>query len=155
MSEEIDELIEDEYAAQQEEASHIQTVEINGENEKKTDIEVSALLIDISETLRLLSEQMIRLNEVTKSLPETVAALRKTTEAVRCISNELPIMVREQCLEEYKKILANAVKNYNQMQKSILRWQKSIECTNVSHLSIITISAVLTPLILILTLALK
>ena len=34
MSAEIDELIEDEYAAQQERASHIQTVEINGENDK-------------------------------------------------------------------------------------------------------------------------
>ena len=35
MNAEIDELIEDEYAAQQEGASHIQTVEINRENKKK------------------------------------------------------------------------------------------------------------------------
>jgi len=155
MSEEIDELIEDEYAAQQEEASHIQTVEINGENEKKPDIEVSALLIDISETLRLLSEQMIRLNEVTKTLPETVVALRTTTEAVQCISIELPTMVREQCLEEYKKILANAVKNYNQMQQSILKWQKSIEKELVVRYKLITISAILTPTLLLLNLIFK
>lgn len=153
MDTEIDELLEDEYAAQQEEAQHIQPVEINGENQKKPDIEISALLIDISETLRLLSEQMMRLNEVTRTLPETVAALRTTTEAVQCISNELPAIVREQCLEEYKKILANAVKNYNQMQKGADKWQKSIERRNVSYL--ITISAVITPLLLVLTLSLK
>ncbi len=127
MSAEIDELIEDEYAAQQERASHIQTVEINGENDKKIELEVSALLVDISETLRLLGEQMMRLNEVTKAFPETITALRTTTEAIQCISTELPTRVREQCLEEYKKILANAVKNYNQMQKAADKWQQSLE----------------------------
>ncbi|MGE1063592.1 hypothetical protein NXG27_13355 [Megasphaera paucivorans] len=155
MSRTIDELIEDEYAAQQEGVSHIQTIEINGENEKKTDIEVSALLIDISEILRLLSEQMIRLNEVTKSLPETVAALRTTTEAVQCISNELPTIVREQCLEEYKKILGNAVKNYNQMQKASDRWQKSLDKKQEKRFEIITISAIVTPVLLILLISLK
>ena len=111
MSAEIDELLEDEYATQQEGILHIQNAEVNRENEKKPGIEVSALLIDISETLRFLNEQIMRLNEVTKTLPETVAALRRTTEAVQSIASGLPTMVREQCLEEYKKILANAVNN--------------------------------------------
>jgi len=150
MSAELDEVLEDEYAVQQEGESHIQTVEVNGENEEKPDIEVSALLIDISETLRFLSEQMIRLNEVTKALPETVFALRTTTEAVQCISHELPAVVREQCLEEYKKILANAVKNYKQMQKAGDKWQKSTEERQVKKMKIITISAVLTPALLLL-----
>ena len=150
MSGEIDELLEYEYAAQQEVASHIQTIEINGENERKLDIEVSALLIDISETLRLLNEQIMRLNEVTKTLPETVAALRRTTEAVQSIASGLPTMVREQCLEEYKKILANAVNNYKQMQKAGDRWQKSTEEQQVKKIKIITISAVLTPALLLL-----
>ncbi|WP_432718728.1 hypothetical protein [Pectinatus frisingensis] len=150
MSAEIDELIEDEYAAQQEGASHIQTVEINGENEKKIELEVSALLIDISETLRLLSEQIIRLNEVTKVLPEAVSALRTTTEAVQCISTELPTMVREQCLEEYKKILANAVKNYNQMQKAAEKWQKSIDEKRVGIFKMITSSVILIVILLLL-----
>ena len=127
MDTEIDELLEDEYAAQQEEAQHIHPIEVNGKNEKKPDAEISTLLIDISETLRLLSEQMMRLNEVTRTLPETVAVLRTTTEAVQCISNELPAIVREQCLEEYKKSLANAVKNYNQMQSSAEIWRKSVK----------------------------
>lgn len=51
----------------------------------------------------------MRLNEVTETLPETVAALRTSTEAAQCISNELPGMVREQCLEEYKKIFTKRI----------------------------------------------
>ncbi|MDU2066527.1 MAG: hypothetical protein E6713_17050 [Sporomusaceae bacterium] len=155
MRAEIDELIEDEYAAQQEGESHIQTVEINRENEKKADIEVTALLIDISETLRLLSEQIMRLNEVTKTLPETVSALRLTTEAVQCISNELPAMVRKQCLEEYKKILANAAKNYNQMQRNAFKWQKYIEIEKRDWFRIIITSAIVTPILLLLNLIWK
>lgn len=150
MSAEIDELLEDEYATQQEGILHIQNAEVNRENEKKPGIEVSALLIDISETLRFLNEQIMRLNEVTKTLPETVAALRRTTEAVQSIASGLPTMVREQCLEEYKKILANAVNNYKQMQKAGDRWQKSTEEQQVKKIKIITISAVLTPALLLL-----
>ena len=45
MSAEIDELLEDEYATQQEGILHIQNAEVNRENEKKPGIEVSALLI--------------------------------------------------------------------------------------------------------------
>ena len=155
MNAKIDELLEDEYAAQQEDTPHIQTVEINGENEKKPDIEVSALLIDISETLRLLSEQMMRLNEVTKVLPETVTALKTTTEAVQCISNELPVMLREQCLEEYKKILSNAVENYNQMRKTVYKWQKSITEDYTGNFKLITISALVTPILLLANLIFK
>ena len=155
MSAEIDEVLEDEYAAQQAGATDIQIVEIKKENEKKPAIEVSALLIDISETLQLLSEQMMCLNEVTKTLPETVAALRTTTESVQCISNELPAMVREQCLEEYKKILANAVKNYNQMKKTADKWQISIEKERYGRYKLITISAILTPSLLFLNLIFK
>jgi hypothetical protein len=155
MDREIDELFEDEYAAQQMEAQQIHSLEVNSENENKAEMEISALLIDISETLQLLNEQMIRLNEVTKILPETVAALKTTTEAVQYISNELPAMVREQCLEEYKKILANAVKNYNQMQKASDRWQKSLDEKKNQKLKIITIAAIVTPVLLILLLSFK
>ena len=155
MDTEIDELLEDEYAAQQEGARHLQPLEIDGKNEKKTDIEVSSLLIDISETLRLLSEQMMRLNEVTKTLQETVSALRSTTEAVQCISNDFPSMVREQCLEEYKKILANAVKNYNQMKNAAEIWGESIEEKGVGCFRLIVISSVVTPVLLILMLISK
>lgn len=155
MDTEIDELLEDEYAAQQMEARHVHSSEVNSENGNKAEMEISALLVDISEILRLLSEQIIRLNEVTKILPETVAALRTTTEAVECISNELPAMVREQCLEEYKKIFANAVKNYNQMQKASDRWQKSLDKKKEKRFEIITISAVVTPVLLILLISLK
>lgn len=134
MSGEIDELIEDEYAAQQEEAEHIHPVKINSENKKKSEIEVGVLLVDISETLRLLNDQIVLLNATTKILPETVSTLKTMTESVQCIANELPSMVREQCLEEYKKILANAVKNYNQMQKSAYKWQNVIERRSTRYL---------------------
>lgn len=155
MRAEIDELLEDEYAAQQDGAWHIQTIEVNEENAKKPELEVSALLIDISETLRLLNEQMMRSNEVTKILPETVAVLRRTTEAVQGIAGELPAIVREQCLAEYKKILDNAVKNYNQMQKAAAKWQLSIEEGKDRRYKLITISAILTPSLLFLNLIFK
>jgi len=155
MSEETDELLEAEYMEQQEVVSNIQSVEINWGKEKKPEIEVSALLIDISETLRLLSEQMVCLNEVTKTLPETVAALQTTTESVQCISSELPDMIRKQCLEEYKKILANAVKNYNQMQKAAYQWQRSIGERGDRIFWLITISAITTLILLLLNLFLK
>lgn len=113
------------------------------------------LLIDISETVRLLSEQMVCLNEVIKTLPETVAALQTTTESVQCISSELPDMARERCLEEYKKILANTVKNYNQMQKDAYQWQKSIGKRDDRRFWLITISAIATLILLLLNLFLK
>ncbi|WP_196591933.1 hypothetical protein [Pectinatus frisingensis] len=155
MDVEISETLEDEYMAQREVALHIHPVEIQAKNEKKRETEISALLIDISETLRLLSEQIGRLNEVTKTVPETVAALKKTTEAVQSIANELPAIVREQCLEEYKKILANAVKNYNQMQKAADKWQKSIDEKQVGIFKILTASAIITPILLLLNLLFK
>ena len=155
MGVEIAELLEDEYAAQQEGALHIQTSVINGGNEKKPEPEVAALLADISETLRLLNEQIVLFNAITKILPETVSALKTTTEAVNSIANELPIMVREQCLEEYKKILANAVKNYNQMQKRVVHWQTSIQKEWVGSYKLIAISAILTPMLLFLLLISK
>lgn len=155
MNAEIDALLEDEYAAQHEGEPHIHPVEVKMENDKRLETEVSALLIDISETLRLLNEQMIRLNEVTKTLPETVTALRTTTEAVQCISNELPAMVREQCLEEYRKILDNAVGNYNQMRKTVYKWQKSIAENYTENFKLITISALVTPILLLANLIFK
>lgn len=155
MSAEIDELLEEKYAAQQEGATDIQIVEIDGKNEGKTDIEVSSLLIDISETLRLLNEQMIRLNEVTKTLPETVYALKTTTEAVQSVANELPAMVREQCLAEYKKILENAVKNYNRMQKAMVNWQKSMTEKWFLQIKLLVASAIVTPIVLFLSLIFK
>lgn len=155
MDMEIDELLEDEYTAQQEDASHIHPVEIQAKNEKKREPEVSALLIDISETLRLLNEQIIQLNEATKILPETVSALKTTTEAMQCISNELPAMIREQCLEEYKKILSNAVENYNQMRKTVYKWQKSITEDYTGNFKLITISALVTPILLFANLIFK
>lgn len=155
MDTEIDELLEDEYAMQQMEAQHIHSAEVNSENENKAEIEISALLVDISETLRLLSEQMIRLNEVTEILPETVAALRTTTEAVQCISNELPAMIHEQCLEEYKKIIANAVKNYSQMRKSAAKWQRSIDKDQVGMFRLLATAELVTLLLLLLNFVLK
>ena len=118
-------------------------------------MEISALLVDISETLRLLSEQMVRLNEITKTVPETVAALKTTTEVVQCIANELPIMVRGQCLEEYKKISENAVKNYNQMKKAADKWKKSVEEDRKLRLQLIAISAIVTPILLLINLFIR
>lgn len=41
----------------------------------------------------------------------------------------MPELVHEKCLEEYKKIVSNAAKNYNQLQKSVTNWHKTLEKT--------------------------
>lgn len=163
MEDRMDESLEDEYAAQQDGRAVKQVLkELTAETEKemakeKREIEksVSVLLVDISETLQLLSEQMGRLDEVTKTLPKTVAALTATTETVQCLANNLPTMIREQSLEEYKKVLDNAVKNYNQMRKSAAKWQKSIETERAGRFRMIMISAIVTPVFLLLNLIFK
>lgn len=155
MNAKIDELLDVEYAAQQEEALTSLPIEINRENEKKIELRAEQLLVDISDTLRLMNEQMIILTEVTKDLPETVLALKSTTEAVQEIAKELPVMVREQCLAEYKMIFANAVKNYNQLQNAIEKWQRDIKKRQLGTSNLFVFLAVITPLLVILNLLLK
>ncbi len=151
---EVDDQLEAEYAAQQE-GELLQEENADKKQGIAAGAEITALLVDISEMLRLLNEQMIRLNEATQTLPETVAALKMTTTAVQCIASELPATVQEQCLAEYKKVLENAVKNYNQMQKAAEKWQRSIEERKRSGFKIITVSAILTPALLVLLLILR
>ncbi|WP_196602396.1 hypothetical protein [Pectinatus frisingensis] len=157
MDEKMDESLEDEYVAQQEIEPQEQSAEVDWEEENRQELEksVSVLLVDISETLRFLSEQVIRLDEATKNLPKMIDTLTATTATVQCIASELPTMVREQCLEEYKKILDNAVKNYKQMQKAADKWQKSVEQEHAGRFRLITISAIVTPVLLFLNMIFK
>ena len=74
---------------------------------------------------------------------------------MQCIANDLPAMVREQCLEEYKKILENAVKNYSQMRTSAAKWQRSIDKDQVGMLRLIVIAVLVTPLLLLVNFVLK
>ncbi|KMO86314.1 hypothetical protein AB840_08805 [Megasphaera cerevisiae DSM 20462] len=157
MDEKMDESLEDEYVAQQEIEPQEQSAELDWEEEKRQELEksVSVLLVDISETLRFLSEQVTRLDEATKNLPKMIDTLTATTATVQCIASELPTMVREQCLEEYKKIFDNAVKNYKQMQKAADKWQKSVEQEHDGRFRLITISAIVTPVLLFLNMIFK
>ena len=154
MDVEFDDQLEAEYAAQQEEELQKQANQ-DKRQELEYSSEFAAILVDISEMLGLLNEQMLRLNEVTQTVPEAVTSLKMTTTAIQSIASELPIIVQEQCLEEYKKVLENAVRNYNQMQKSAEKWQKSIEEKKQIEFRIITASAIVTPVLMVLLVFLK
>lgn len=154
MDVEFDDQLEAEYATQQEEELQQQADQDKGQ-ELEYSSEWATVLVDISEMLRLLNEQMLRLNEVTQTVPEAVASLKMTTTAIQGIASELPITVQEQCLAEYKTVLENAVRNYNQMQKAAEKWQKSIEEKKQSSFRIVTASAIVTPALLVLLLILR
>ena len=85
----------------------------------------------------------------------TVVTLKTVTIIIQGIASELPATVQEQCLAEYKKVLENAVRNYNQMQKSAEKWQKSIEEKKQIEFKIITASAIVTPVLMVLLVFLK
>ena len=58
-------------------------------------------------------------------------------------------------MEEYKKILDNAVKNYKQMQKAADKWQKYVQQEHAGRFRLITISAIVTPVLLFLNMIFK
>lgn len=140
--EEVDSSIDDEYAEQLNDDIAISDEETNVQNS----------LQDISETLKLLQERMKEFNEVVADFSAIMKSLKTTTYSLESIANVLPTEVHNQCLEEYKKIVNNAVKNYQKFHKSANDYQKSLEENYQKNLTWVTISAIITPTLMLLIL---
>ena len=66
------------------------------------------------------------------SAPPTISNISLVIEKLETITADMPKVVYEQCLASYKKIVQNAVKNYQEFQKSAAAWQKKVESKNQS-----------------------
>lgn len=106
-------------------------------------------LQDISDTLHLLKEQIAVLSENINSLPPQTRAINAAADNLHSVAGDLSRQIHNDCLAEYKKIIENAARNYSQLQKSADRWQKSLSDERESTLKLIKISAMITPLLLL------
>lgn len=146
--------IEDEYIAQQSIGFDKSENLLEGEKQSEQE-KISLLLVDISETLKILQEQMTTFNKIVNVLPETIQELITTTTNLRALTDQLPMIVHKQCLDEYKKIVNNAVKNYQQFRRSTDSWQKSLGQNHEKKFNWIMISAIITPVLLLLNILFK
>lgn len=137
--EELDEVTE-QYIEQSQECNEPPKI-----SDLKHEEDISLLIKNISGILLILQEQM-------QTLPKTIEVLSKATENLTEISKDLPEIVYEQSLNEYKKIVNNAVKNYKVFQKDTIRWQSSLKADNENDLKWIKRSAFITPILLLLLL---
>lgn len=113
------------------------------------------LLTDISDTLQLLTTHLNEYRQLTEKLQQQVEKYNASTQKLEQITENMPELVREKCLEEYKKIVSNAAKNYNQLQKSVTNWHKTLEKDHDRMFKWISISSVLTPILLLILIILQ
>lgn len=109
------------------------------------------LLESISQTLKVLEEQTTQLSIQVESLSE----LNTTIVNLRQISDNLSQQVYTDCLSEYKKIINNASKNYNQMQKAANSWQKRVITEQEQTFKLMKYSSLITPILLVLIIILQ
>jgi hypothetical protein len=144
---------EEEYNKQQEE-----DISIKQNEPKKTSAE-DEILINISSILKRLSDEnakhqalIEKLTHQVQQINDSSVNLKKTSDE---IINTMPKIVHEKCLDEYKKIVNNAAKNYNQLQKSIVSWHKNLEKDHDRMFKWISISSILTPVLLLILILLQ
>ena len=144
---------EEEYNKQQEE-----DISIKQNEPKKTSAE-DEILINISSVLKRLSDEnakhqalIEKLTHQVQQINDSSVNLKKTSDE---IINTMPKIVHEKCLDEYKKIVNNAAKNYNQLQKSIVSWHKNLEKDHDRMFKWISISSILTPILLLILILLQ
>lgn len=144
---------EEEYNKQQEE-----DISIKQNEPKKTSAE-DEILINISSVLKRLSDEnakhqalIEKLTHQVQQINDSSVNLKKTSDE---IINTMPKIVHEKCLDEYKKIVNNAAKNYNQLQKSIVSWHKNLEKDHDRMFKLISISSILTPVLLLILILLQ
>lgn len=107
------------------------------------------LLTDISDTLQLLTTHLNEYRQLTEKLQKQVEEYNISAKKLEQVTENMPELVHEKCLEEYKKIVSNAAKNYNQLQKSVTNWHKTLEKDHDRMFKWISISSVLTPILLL------
>lgn len=136
---------EDEYSKQQEDVSI-------KNDPQKTSAE-DEILMNISNVLKCLSDEnsthKVLIEKLTNQLQQINDSSSKLKEINDEIINTMPKIVHEKCLDEYKKIVNNAAKNYNQLQKSIVSWHKNLENDHDRMFKWISISSILTPILLL------
>ena len=144
---------EEEYNKQQEE-----DISIKQNEPKKTSAE-DEILINISSVLKRLSDEnakhqalIEKLTHQVQQINDSSVNLKKTSDE---IINTMPKIVHEKCLDEYKKIVNNAAKNYNQLQKSIVSWHKNLEKDHDRMFKWISVSSILTPVLLLILILLQ
>ena len=144
---------EEKYNKQQEE-----DISIKQNEPKKTSAE-DEILINISSVLKRLSDEnakhqalIEKLTHQVQQINDSSVNLKKTSDE---IINTMPKIVHEKCLDEYKKIVNNAAKNYNQLQKSIVSWHKNLEKDHDRMFKWISISSILTPVLLLILILLQ
>lgn len=103
------------------------------------------ILEDISQTLKVLEEQATQLSIQL----ETLSELNTTIVNLRQISDNLSQQVYADCLSEYKKVILNASKNYNQLQQAVSKWQKRIITEQEQTLKFMKYSSLITPILLL------
>lgn len=150
--------IEDEYVAQQsmkiEELDNSTIVNL-GKREENEQENMSLLLVDLSETLKILQEQMMTFHKAVNDLPEATRELTTITVNLKVLTEQMPMIVHEQCLNEYKKIINNAVKNYQQFRRSADQWQKSLEENHEKNFRWVMMSSIVTPVLVLLDMLFK
>ena len=151
--EEEDISAEEEYNKQQEE-----DISIKQNEPKKTSAE-DEILINISSVLKRLSDENATHQELIEKLTHQVQKINDSSVNLKKTSDEIintmPKIVHEKCLDEYKKIVNNAAKNYNQLQKSIVSWHKNLEKDHDRMFKWISISSILTPVLLLILILLQ
>lgn len=147
---------EDEYTSQYDEQIDDEEQENTDEPEKEitpsendSDDKQQQLLTDISDTLQLLTAHLNEYRQLTEKLQTQIEEYNASAQRLEQITADMPEFVREKCLEEYKKIISNAAKNYNQLQKSVASWHKTLEKDHNRMFKWISISSVLTPILLL------
>ena len=147
---------EDEYTDQYDEQIDDEEQENTDEPEKEitpsendSDDKQQQLLTDISDTLQLLTTHLNEYWQLTEKLQKQVEEYNASAQKLEQITENMPELVHEKCLEEYKKIVSNAAKNYNQLQKSVASWHKTLEKDHNRMFKWISISSVLTPILLL------
>lgn len=133
----------------------------HGESDKLVENQqVSDVLHEISDTLKLLNQQINPMENVVAELSKCiapVAAAKNDLESVsadfdkmsRKISVELPEQIKGRCEEGYKEIFDMAAENYNRMQHDADRWQRDMMKKRGSQLEAVVISSYLTPVLVV------
>lgn len=117
--------------------------------ENSNDDKQEQLLTDISDTLQLLTTHLNEYRQLTEKLQTQIEEYNVSARRLEQITADMPELVHEKCLEEYKKIVGNAAKNYNQLQKSVTNWHKTLEKDHDKMFKWISISSILTPILLL------
>lgn len=106
------------------------------------------LLNGISITLKHLDEQLLLLNKMYKNLPSQIDSFSSNLMALNQLSENLPQKIHTDCLAEYKRIMENASKNYNQLFLAINARNKRLIDEYDKSFMLLKISSIISPILL-------